>query len=140
MNTRDPHFPDPPRPPDLAGSAAPAATGTRKTAAPGEHPFLPRPGYVGTLVAGPPKKPPRITHGRHPRGYRRPDDMILAEIRERLRERPDIEAAGVRVALARGIVRLSGEMKDEQQRRRVEDCIGNITGVVRIDNGIAVKG
>ena len=140
MNTRDPRSPNPPDTARPAGAAVSAGTQGRKPATADDHPFLQSSGYVGSLVAGPAKKPPKITHGRHPRGYRRPDDVILADVRERLCDRPDIAAANVRASVVRGVVRLEGEVADELQKRRIEDCVGNVTGVVRIDDQVTVKG
>ncbi len=100
--------------------------------------FPQRPGPADGAPSGPAKKLPKIVHGRHPRGYRRPDGLILADIRALLRERPDIEATDVRASVMRGVVRLSGKVRDERQKRRVCECVANVTGVVRIASELAV--
>lgn len=138
MGTGNRHPTDRPgRPTDPADGFASA--GGVPPAPVGEHPVLHRSGYIGTLTAGPAKKRPKITHGEHPRGYQRPDDAILADIAERLSERPDIDAGNVRTTVAAGIIRLTGEVRSERQKRRIGDCIGNVTGVVRVENELSVK-
>ena len=138
MNTEKPRSGGLLPPTGPVGNTAPDRLEDGVAAATG-HPFVRRSGYVGTLAAGGPKKPPTITHGRHPRGYRRPDRVILQEIRQRLCDRPDIEAAEVHVSVAGGLVRLTGVVPDEQQKRRIEDCVRNVTGVRRVGNGIRSK-
>ena len=49
MHSRDPRFPNPLRPADLAGAAVPAGPANGKAATSGDHPFLQRSGYVGAL-------------------------------------------------------------------------------------------
>lgn len=105
--------------------------------APLRHPF--RSGYVGSLTAGVVKRLASPSRGNGPRGYARADADIASDVAARLSQRPDLDAADVAVRVERGVVFLSGHVGDAAGKRRAGVCAGNVTGVVRVANALAVR-
>lgn len=76
--------------------------------------------------------------GRGPRGYRRSDDRIHAELCDRLTEAPDIDATDLEVEVRDGRVILSGGVPDRWMKHRAEDLADAVLGVTEVENRVRV--
>jgi osmotically-inducible protein OsmY len=77
--------------------------------------------------------------GRGPKGYRRSDDRIKEDINERLTQDPYIDAWEIDVQVSGGEVTLTGTVDDRNSKRRAEDIVESISGVIDVQNQIRVK-
>ncbi|MDC0720398.1 BON domain-containing protein [Nannocystis bainbridge] len=75
-----------------------------------------------------------------PRTYRRSDARIAEDINEALTWHPDIDASEVEVAVASGIVTLSGLVYDPNTRRLIVELALQTAGVGELDDRMAVAG
>jgi hypothetical protein len=78
----------------------------------------------------------RITHfrGKGPKNYRRPDELILEDINERLFEDYLIDASNIEVSVKEGEVILSGYVENKSAKRRAEDLTEDVSGVRHLEN------
>jgi osmotically-inducible protein OsmY len=67
----------------------------------------------------------------------RPDEAILAEVREWLRKVGD-ELRDVEISVSQGLVRLSGTVRDVRAKRLAESIARQVEGVVGVDNALTV--
>lgn len=72
--------------------------------------------------------------GRGPIGWRRPDASVLDDIHHVLTYSDDVDASDVEVAVARGEVTLTGAAPDRATKRRIEDLVLAVSGVVEVFN------
>ncbi|CAG2147473.1 hypothetical protein LMG31506_03637 [Cupriavidus yeoncheonensis] len=72
-----------------------------------------------------------------PKGYHRPDGRIQDEVCERLAH-SRFDVSDVEVAVADGIVTLSGKVKERGQKYRIEEVVDTVFGVRDVDNQIRV--
>jgi hypothetical protein len=77
--------------------------------------------------------------GKGPRSYKRPDERIHELACERLCDDSYIDASDIEIAVKDCEVVLTGFVHDRQSKRRAEDLIDLIPGVVHIENRIRVK-
>jgi BON domain-containing protein len=77
--------------------------------------------------------------GRGPKGYRRSDERIREEISDRLMIHPDIDASDVEVAVAGGIVTLTGTTEDRHEKRLAEYLVESVAGVDDVENHLKVR-
>jgi osmotically-inducible protein OsmY len=78
--------------------------------------------------------------GRGPRGYRRGDDRIGADICEALTADPDIDASDIDVIVTEGVVTLIGVVDDRDAKRRAEDISDQVPGVTDVNNQLRLEG
>lgn len=71
-----------------------------------------------------------------PKGYQRSDERIREEICERLAHAPHVDVQEVEVEVESGVVRLSGNVRDRQQKYCIEDIADDVFGVREVHNGI----
>jgi hypothetical protein len=74
--------------------------------------------------------------GKGPRGYRRSDDRIQEEVSGRLEQDADIDASDIEVAVAEGVVTLTGTVPDRQMKRLLEDVVETCPGVRDVENHV----
>lgn len=72
--------------------------------------------------------------GRGPRGYQRSDERIREEICERLTDDPYVDASDVEVQVRDREVVLTGSVPGRDQKRRVEDLVESMSGVIDVSN------
>ena len=72
--------------------------------------------------------------GRGPRGFQRSDDRIMEEVCERLTWDPDLDASEIEVRVESGVVTLEGMVESRRDKRRAEDLVDEVRGVVDVQN------
>jgi hypothetical protein len=77
--------------------------------------------------------------GRGPKGYRRSDERIREDVCERLTDDPLVDASDIEITVARSEVTLSGFVDNRNARRRAEEIVEGISGVVHIQNDLRVR-
>jgi osmotically-inducible protein OsmY len=77
--------------------------------------------------------------GRGPKGYRRSDSRISEDVCDRLAESPDVDASNIEVKVENGEVTLTGSVAERGEKRRAEDLIENISGVLEVHNHLRVN-
>ena len=73
-----------------------------------------------------------------PKGYQRSDERIREDLCERLAMSGRVDVREVEVAVASGVVTLSGTVQDRQQKYRIEDMAEEVFGVKDVHNEIRV--
>ena len=76
--------------------------------------------------------------GRGPRNYRRPDDAIVDEANRALTHESHVDASEIDVRCDAGVLILEGHVEDRSAKRRAEDTVHDIDGVVDVQNRLAV--
>jgi hypothetical protein len=89
-----------------------------------------------TTFAAPPAAADHRGHG--PRGYRRSDDRIHADVCRRLSDDDVVDACGIEVGVRRGLVTMTGAVPHRAMKIRAEEIAAVVGGVVEIDNRIRV--
>lgn len=85
-------------------------------------------------------RPHRGPHfGKGPKGYQRADDRIRDEICERLARDGYIDASGIEVAVAGGVVRLLGSVQQVEDRHAVERVILDVYGVQEVRSELRLE-
>lgn len=74
--------------------------------------------------------------GRGPRGYQRSDERIREDVCEALTE---VDAGGIEVEVAGGVVTLTGTVDSRYAKRRSEDLAESVSGVNEVQNGIRLQ-
>jgi hypothetical protein len=77
--------------------------------------------------------------GHGPRGYRRSDDRIHDDVCRRLADDDIVDACGIEVAVARGLVTMTGAVPHRVMKFRAEEIAELVGGVNEVDNRIRVK-
>lgn len=77
--------------------------------------------------------------GRGPKNYTRSDDRIREDVCDRLAADPWIDASEIEVSVNGAEVTLSGQVASRDQRRRIEDCAENVSGVSHVQNNTRVN-
>lgn len=67
------------------------------------------------------------------------DGQILEEISNRLRDDPVLNASGISVKVEKGDVILTGQVTDDSERLRAEDCAQQATGVITVRNDLQIR-
>ena len=74
-----------------------------------------------------------------PRGWRRPDEQILAEVCGRMTDHVRLDASDIEVVVANGEVTLQGTVASRFARRLAEDIADGVTGVRDVANQLRVR-
>lgn len=77
--------------------------------------------------------------GKGPRGYRRSDERITEDVHERLSEDPALDASDIEVSVSGGEVTLDGHVSSRWAKRRAEDCVESVSGIVHVQNNLRVR-
>jgi osmotically-inducible protein OsmY len=77
--------------------------------------------------------------GKGPKGYRRSDERIKEDISDRLGDDPYIDASEIEISVSNGEVTLIGSVDNRSEKRRAEDIVENISGVLNVENRIRVR-
>jgi hypothetical protein len=77
--------------------------------------------------------------GRGPRGYQRSDERIREELSDRLTDDPWIDASDIEVRVQSGVVTLTGQVENRDDKRRAEDIAEDISGVRDVSNQLHVE-
>ena len=76
--------------------------------------------------------------GRGPKNYQRSDDRIREDVCELLTDDGYVDATDVEVNVGGGIVTLSGNVADRNQKRRAEDLVERVGGVREVQNNLRI--
>jgi hypothetical protein len=74
-----------------------------------------------------------------PRGWRRPDEQILADVCGRMAYHGRLDASDIEVVVANGEVTLRGTVGSRFARRLAEDIADSVTGVRDVANQLRVR-
>lgn len=74
-----------------------------------------------------------------PKGYTRSDDRIEEEVCEILARDRDIDASSIYVGVENGIVKLTGSVRNRQEKFAIEDAVENVSGIKEVKNDIKVQ-
>ena len=77
--------------------------------------------------------------GRGPRGYRRSDQRVFADVCDLLTEDIEVDAREIDVAVSGGVVTLEGSVAGRMERERAEELADSVKGVVSIENNLLVR-
>jgi hypothetical protein len=135
-------------------AAAPEAAAATAPPARGSRPVWNGPYYAGPAHPGAPATPyapegygmatvpytGEDHRGRGPRGYRRPDEAIRADICDRMTDDRELDASNIEVTVRDGEVTLDGTVANRRARRRAEEICDSVTGVRDVSNGLRVPG
>ncbi|MDD4974523.1 MAG: BON domain-containing protein [Bacteriovorax sp.] len=78
-------------------------------------------------------------YGIGPKGYKRSDERIEEDVCELLTKDKNIDASEIVVEVKDGLVKLSGNVEDREDRVEAEMLVHSILGVEDIQNDISVK-
>lgn len=78
--------------------------------------------------------------GRGPKGYRRTDEMILADVSEALYRSSIVDATDIEVFVSSGVVTLKGYVQTRDQKKYAESTVEHLAGVEDVYNEIHVRG
>jgi len=73
-------------------------------------------------------------------GERPADALVLADIRERLREASWLDASGVAVSVDDGRVRIEGAVAEPGISQAIQDIVAHCPGVRDVDNRLRIEG
>jgi len=76
--------------------------------------------------------------GRGPKGYVRSDVLIEEDVHRALTEDPDLDARNIRVRVDGGEVTLEGGVPERSMKRRAEDLVYEIRGVLDVHSRLRV--
>lgn len=77
--------------------------------------------------------------GKGPKGWKRPDERIREDVCHTLERDHVVDATEIEVSVQNGVVTLSGHTETRSAKRRSEDIIENIAGVLDIRNELTVN-
>lgn len=77
--------------------------------------------------------------GRGPRGYQRSDERVREDVCEVLTEADDVDASGIEVQVASGVVTLTGTVDSRYAKRRSEDLAESVSGVSEVQNTLRLQ-
>jgi osmotically-inducible protein OsmY len=63
-----------------------------------------------------------------------PDAMIAERVRQRLKERPDLETSNLMIDVVRGVAYLRGDLHDRGRFDEIVDMTGSVPGVRRVQS------
>lgn len=66
------------------------------------------------------------------------DEVFLSEMKARLIEHPDIDAARLDIYVKNGHVAITGKVSDEVERRLVHEVVSSVPGVKSVENHVIV--
>lgn len=76
--------------------------------------------------------------GRGPAGYRRSDERITEDVNDALMVSEDLDASGVTVSVAYGVVVLSGFVHTRTDKRLAEALADSVAGVTDVKNELRI--
>lgn len=76
--------------------------------------------------------------GKGPKSYRRSDERIREDVNDQLSE-GYLDATNIEVAVAEGIVTLTGTVNSRSDKRRAEDIADEVRGVKNVENRLRVE-
>ncbi|HEY0744313.1 MAG TPA: BON domain-containing protein [Chryseosolibacter sp.] len=82
---------------------------------------------------------PGYHRGKGPRTYQRSDVRILDDVHDILLEDPYVDASEVEIDVQKGEVILTGWVEDRNMKRRVDDIVGNVSGITHFENRLRVR-
>lgn len=82
---------------------------------------------------------PTSYSGYGPHGYRRSDEGILEDIRDRLTQHAEIDSDNIEVNVTSGTVTLTGRVEDRRIQRLVEANVEMIPGVVDVVDELRLR-
>jgi hypothetical protein len=92
------------------------------------------------LGPAPTQRPARESYrGRGPKNYQRSDERIREDVCERLTMDHDVDATEIEVAVAGGVVTLTGSVHERQAKRVAEEISESVRGVTDVQNNITVS-
>ena len=74
--------------------------------------------------------------GGGPKGYVRSDGLIEEDVHDRLTYDPALDASDIEVAVKDREVTLDGTVESRRDKRRAEDCVDSVSGVVHVQNNL----
>jgi osmotically-inducible protein OsmY len=78
-------------------------------------------------------------YGKGPKNWKRSDLQLREEVCEALYLNEDLDASDIEVDVQEGVVTLSGFVNSRSSKRLAEDIIDDISGVLDIQNLLAIK-
>ena len=81
----------------------------------------------------------RDNRGKAPRGYKRSDQRIMDDIFDVVSSDFMLDSSDVEINVSNGVVTLSGYVLDRRDKRRIEDVVESIPGVIDVENRIRVN-
>ena len=81
----------------------------------------------------------RTFRGRGPKGYRRADERIRDDVCERLTMDDYVDATHIEITVKGGEVTLTGTVTSRDEKRRAEDLIDDVAGVIDVYNNLRLK-
>lgn len=97
----------------------------------------PRERWTDRTYAGEPQLGPY--RGRGPRGWHPSDERLLEDVNEALIHDSFVDASDVEVAVTDAEVTLRGTVTSRAQKRRAEECVEQVDGVVDVHNRLRVQ-
>lgn len=76
--------------------------------------------------------------GLGPKGYKRPERLILEDVCESLSQSPDVDASEIEVEVSDDVVTLKGEVPERRMKRMAEDLAYDTRGVHDVRNEISI--
>lgn len=76
--------------------------------------------------------------GRGPKGYVRSDTRIEEDVHDILTDDPALDASDIEVTVKDREVTLNGTVETRRDKRRAEDCVERVSGVVHVQNNLRV--
>ncbi len=73
-----------------------------------------------------------------PKGYKRSDNSIEEEVCEILVQNRHVDVENVYISVQGGVVKLSGTVRDRQEKFEIEDIAEHVSGVTEVRNEILV--
>jgi hypothetical protein len=97
------------------------------------------PGALGSHLAGVTPYRTGPHHGKGPKGYRRSDERIQADVSDELMRDGYLDASDVTVQVRNGEVTLEGTVPDHRAKRDAADCAQGVLGVVDVLDLLEVR-
>lgn len=77
--------------------------------------------------------------GKGPRNWKRTDEAIMEDVCEILYFDPHVDASDIEVSVEEGLVCLQGWVNSREEKREVERCVEQISGVHDIRNELHMR-
>ena len=77
--------------------------------------------------------------GKGPKGYKRTDSRILDDVNDRLADDGWLDASDIETSVQSGEVTLTGVVSHRRDKRRAEDLVEDISGVIHVQNNLRVR-
>jgi hypothetical protein len=77
--------------------------------------------------------------GKGPKGYIRSDERITEDANQKLSDDHDVDASDIEVSVSNGEVTLSGTVDSRESKRKAEDLVEGVSGVLNVENRLRVE-